>query len=307
MKVVVKLAMKPISEKVCQKVNKSISDASYWLSQLKHASNLPDLSKSDRQIVNEIKREGVAIRSLNDFCLPSTLVLQNASERIVQELKDLASINSTKIEYEQGFRHCIPLNPSRIAKEYPALYLWGLEERILNIVENCIGLPVAYHGVIARKEINDGRQIDTRLWHQDQDDRNIIRISIYLNDVGIDDGPFEYIPKSLTPSMRSFKDTNYVIDDAAMAKVISPSQWKACTGSAGTIIFAAAAKVFHHGRVPRSNRQRIAASYHYTSQQPMNRKLCKTFSFKSGIPFLDHSLTARQREALWEYQNLLPQ
>jgi hypothetical protein len=299
--------MKPILKKIQTKIAKTISGFNYRLDQLKYVRKLPNLSTADRQIVDEINREGVAVRSLNDLCFDSTLALQSASERLVQNLEKSAFVNPRTIEYETGFRHCIPVNPSQIAKEYPALYLWGLDDRILAIIEHCIGLPIAYHGVTVRKEINDGKQIGTRLWHQDQDDRNIIRISIYLNDVGIDDGPFEYIPKALTPSMRLFKDTNYVITDDAMASVIPPSQWKACTGSAGTIIFAAAAKVFHHGKVPRSNHQRIAASYHYTSRSPTNPELCKTFSFKSGLPFLDHAFTARQRQVLWEYQDLLPQ
>ncbi|MBD2025452.1 hypothetical protein [Leptolyngbya sp. FACHB-711] len=299
--------MKPILHKVQKKISETASDFSYRLEQVKYAQKLPALSPVDRQIVDEINHEGVAVRSLDDLCFSSTPSLQEASNRLIQNLGKSAFANPEEIEYEEGFRHCAPVNPSRIAKEYPALYLWGLDDRILNIVENCIGLPIAYHGVIARKEANDGKQVGTRLWHRDQDDRNIIRISIYLNDVGIEDSPFEYIPKSLTPSMRSFKASNYVIDDDAMAAAVSPCQWKACTGLAGTIIFAAAAQVFHHGKVPRSNRQRIAASYHYTSRQPTNPQLCKTFSFKSGIPFMDHPFTARQREVLWEYQNLLPQ
>jgi hypothetical protein len=299
--------MKPVLQKIRKKITKATSDFSYRLDQLHYAKKLPTLSATDRQIVDEINRDGVAVRSLNDLCLSSTPSLQKASEHLVQDLEKSAFINPENIEYKTGFRHCIPVNPSQVAKKYPALYLWGLDDRILAIIEHCIGLPIAYHGVTVRKEINDGKQIGTRLWHQDQDDRNIIRISIYLNDVGIDDGPFEYIPKALTPSMRLFKDTNYVITDDVMARVIPPSQWKACTGVAGTIVFAAAAKVFHHGKVPRSNRQRIAASYHYTSRQPTDPELCKTFSFKSGLPFLNHSFTARQRDVLWEYQDLLPQ
>ncbi|WP_088890257.1 hypothetical protein [Leptolyngbya ohadii] len=298
--------MKPVLQKVQQRIAKVTSDLSYRCNQLKHTPEVPALSPADRQIVEEIEREGVAVRSLNDLDGASTLFLQKTCISLVQELEQSALVDRQELEYASGFRHCVPVNPSRIASEYPAVYLWGLDNRILDIVENCIGLPVAYHGVIVRKEINDGRQISTRLWHQDQDDRNAIRITIYLNDVGIDDGPFEYIPKALTPSIRAFKDANYVISDEAMAKVISPSSWKACTGAAGTIIFSATAKVFHHGRVPRSNHRRIAASYHYTSRQPTNPELCKTFSFQPGIPYLDCSLTTRQREVLWEYQALLP-
>lgn len=293
-------------KKIENRITKARSGLSYRLEQMKYAAKRPALSETDRQIVQEINREGVAIRSIESIDLLSSQLFQQVSKSVVQELKNIPSIKPEETEYKVGFRHCIPINPTKIAKKYPALYLWGLNERILDIVENCIGLPVAYHGVIARKEINDGQQIGTRLWHQDQDDRNIIRITIYLNDVGINDGPFEYISKPLTPSIRAFKKTNYVISDEAMAKVVPPSKWKACTGPAGTIIFAAAAKVFHHGRVPSSGNERIAVSYHYTSRQPTQAELCKTFSFKTGIPCLTQRFSARQLAALWEYRELLP-
>ncbi len=293
-------------KKLESRITKARSGFIYRLEQMKYAAKRPALSETDRQIVQEINREGVAVRSLESIGLLSNQSFHQISKSVVQELKNAPLSKPEDTEYKVGFRHCTPINPTKIARHYPALYLWGLNDRILDIVENCIGLPVAYHGVIARKEINDGKQVGTRLWHQDQDDRNIIRITIYLNDVGIDDGPFEYISKPLTPSIRAFKKANYVISDEAMAKVVPPSKWKACTGSAGTIIFAAAAKVFHHGRVPCSSHERIAVSYHYTSQQPTQAELCKTFSFKAGIPFLTQRFNARQLAALWEYRELLP-
>lgn len=304
MKLALQSDFPPALQKVGKKFAKASSTLSYRLAQAKYAKQLPALSAIDREIVDEVNREGIAIRSLEDLGFASTSSLHKACHSLIEDLE--RPLGSEGMEYSMGFTHCVPAKPSRIAKEYPDLYLWGLDDRILNIIENCIGLPPAYHGVIARKEINDAKQVGSRLWHQDQEDRNIIRISIYLNDIGVDDGPFEYIPKALTPCPSAFKDTNYMASDAAMAKVVPPSQWKACTGSAGTVIFAATAKVFHHGKVPRSNVERIAVSYYYTSQNPTNEELCRTYSFQSGIPFLTHPLNERQRNALWEYKELLP-
>jgi hypothetical protein len=290
-------------EKIQKKVTKTASTLSYKLEQAKYARQLPTLSTVHRQIVEEINREGVAVRSLDELLVDSTPSLHGAFQHLMQDLKDAALLKPEETDYKTGFSHCVPANPTRIARAYPDLYMWGLDDRILDLIENCIGLPVAYHGVIARKEINDGQQVGSRRWHQDQEDRNIIRISIYLNDVGIEDGPFEYVPKPLTPSPRLF---NGMVTDEQMAKAVPPEQWKACTGAAGTVVLAATAKVFHHGKVPTSNRERIAVSYYYTSRQPTGADLCRTYSFRAGIPLLNQPLTQRQREALWEYQDLLP-
>jgi hypothetical protein len=291
-------------KKLQKKFAETTSDLSYKLEQLKYATQLPALSETDRQIVDEINHEGVAIRSIDQLSFPSTAALRESFKCLIADLKDKPLAKPEELEYKMGFDHCVPANPSRIAKAYPDLYLWGLDDRVLDIIENCIGMPVAYHGVIARKEINDGRQLGSRRWHKDAEDRNIIRISIYLNDVGEEDGPFEYVPRYVKlPHAAKSLD---MPSDEDMASIVPASEWKACTGTAGTVVFAATGKIFHHGKVPTSKQERIAISYYYTSRQPTGAELCRTFSFQTGIPFITQPLSQRQREALWEYQALLP-
>jgi hypothetical protein len=295
-------------KKVQNKFVQTTSELNYKLKQLKHTKHLPALEQSDRQIIDEINAEGVAIRSLEELQYPDTQALQRSFQSLIQDLEGTSSLlQPGEMDYKTGFTHCVPANPSRIARAYPDLYLWGMSERILDLVENYIGLPVAYHGVIARKEINDAKQVGSRRWHYDQEDRNIIRISIYLNDVGVEDGPFEYIPKPVTPSPRSVYRVSTMPTDEELETIVPRDQWKSCPGTAGTVVFAATAKVLHHGKVPTSTRERIAVSYYYTSRQPTGAELCRTFSFREGVPFITQPLSQRQRDCLWEYQELLPQ
>jgi hypothetical protein len=37
---------------------------------------------------------------------------------------------------------------------------------------------------------------ESQLWHRDAEDRRLIKVFIYLNDVGSQNGPFCYIPKT---------------------------------------------------------------------------------------------------------------
>ena len=224
---------------------------------------------------------------------------------IVEELNNPGRPKSkNRNEYPVDHCHCEPIYPSRVASAFPELFLWGLDENILDVVENALGVPLAYHGVIVRKETLDGRQHGTRLWHQDQEDHEVLRITIYLTDVVADhDGPFEYVPRTVGPTYKDFMSNPSAIDDSAMGAVVPPWMWKACFGSAGTVLFTGVGGIFHRGRVPRTGR--IAASYYYTSRAPKNPDWCKANSFQAGMSSLDVELTPRQRECLWEYEELL--
>ena len=67
---------------------------------------------------------------------------------------------------------------------------------LISLIENYLGLEVFYRGVQVRKDLNDGKNIETRLWHCDGEDSKIIKIIFYLEDVFENDGPFTYISKN---------------------------------------------------------------------------------------------------------------
>jgi hypothetical protein len=187
--------------------------------------------------------------------------------------------------------------------------LWGLEERLLNIVENYIGLPIAYHGVLFRQDIATDQPGTTQQWHRDGEDRRIVKVIIYLSDVGLNNGPFEYIPKLLTPSYQSFgriyrkilKSGFSGISDEEMRQIVPASSWKACLGSVGTVIFVDTRSVFHRGKPPRA--ERSALYYMYTSRNPKRPDMCKAnFDFdRDRLTVLVKTLPPSQRECIfWE-------
>ena len=82
-----------------------------------------------------------------------------------------------------------------------------VEKRLLNIIENYIGLTVAFQGVHLRKDLPNQNQFGTLLWHKNSEDRKMVKVIIYLTDVEEEHGPFEYIPVSLTsfPAFNSYQ------------------------------------------------------------------------------------------------------
>ena len=291
-----------VVRKVARKATEAASNATHRLRQLRHLGKLPELSPLGARIVKEVENEGVSVWPLDELAFDSNPGFRAAMDKA---LDDPNAFCRESIEYESGFEHCTPINPTRIARHYPNLFLWGLDEGLLDVVENCLGLPAAYHGVIVRKELVDDTIVATRLWHKDGEDRKVMRISVYLTDVlDAKSGPFEYVPRKRSPSYKDFEGVPRITDEH-MNKVVPASEWRTCTGPAGTVMFSAVSHVFHHGKLPET--ERVVASYYYTSRNPTNEWLSMRNSFQRGIPLIDAPLSSRQRDCLWKYQECLPE
>jgi hypothetical protein len=168
--------------------------------------------------------------------------------------------------------------------DLPEFYNWGNNQRLIDIIENYIGLPVAFHGVHLRKDFPNQHQFGTLLWHKDSEDRRMVKVIIYLNDVKRKHGPFEYIPLSLTslPNLNSLRinyqlnKSGYLgINDEQVRKIVPESAWKSCTGSAGTVLIADPRTTLHHGTI--RTEERLALFFVYTANPPKRPELCAQY------------------------------
>ncbi|MEH1828827.1 MAG: phytanoyl-CoA dioxygenase [Nostoc sp.] len=256
-----------------RKISTLSSDLEYYLARWKHSKNLPVLEGRDRKILNALKKDGVYITTLADLELNSSSELLKAS---YHQLSQMENANNDHLDEKWPQISTVT--------GLPEFYAWGMEKRLLNIIENYIGLPIAFHGVHLRKDFNNKHQFGTLLWHSDAEDRRIIKIFIYLNDVEEKTGPFEYIPRSLTP----FFSWNYIqlfyklwksgymgIDDEEVKPVIPKSAWKSCPGPAGTVIIVDTKNALHHGTVRTEDRS--ALFFCYTANPPERPDLCTQY------------------------------
>ena len=271
------------------------SELVYQTALNKHLVNLPVLSTSDRTLVETIKRDGVVITSLSALGIPSNPRFFQVAKKLMPEIPK--SISGQKNEF-------VVHATSQQLMEHPEIFLWGLEQRLLNIVENYLGLPVAYQGVFCRRDIAKEVAIKSRLWHIDMEDRKVLKIIVYLNDVNEDGGPFQYIPQSLTSTaVRSLKYRSGYIRDETMQQALSPSNWKSCTGLAGTVIIAATSSIFHRGKIPVAD-DRFAVFFDYTSRQPKH-PLYSTLSLnQENLLSLVNNLSKAQKNCVfWQQHN----
>lgn len=270
------------------------SELLYQTALNKHLVNLPVLSTSDRTLVETIKRDGVVITSLEALGIPSSPRFFQVAKKLMSEIPK--SISGQKNEF------VVHATPQQMM-EHPEIFLWGLEQRLLNIVENYLGLPVAYQGVFFRRDIANEVAIKSRLWHIDMEDRKVLKIIVYLNDVNDDTGPFQYIPQSLTSTaVRSLKYRSGYITDETMQQTISPSDWKSCTGLSGTVIIAATSSIFHRGKIPVTS-DRFAVFFDYTSRRP-KQLLYSTLSLpKQNLLSLVNNLSEPQKNCVFWQQH----
>ncbi|MBD2530214.1 phytanoyl-CoA dioxygenase [Nostoc flagelliforme FACHB-838] len=249
------------------------SDFEYYVARWKHSKNLPALEGRDRKILNALKKDGVYVTTLADLELNSSSELLKAA---YHQLSQTENPNNDHLDER--------LPQISTVTGLPEFYAWGIEKRLLNIVENYIGLPIAFHGVHLRKDFNSKHQFGTLLWHSDAEDRRIIKIFIYLNDVEEKTGPFEYIPRSLTPLFswkyfqlyyKLYKSGYMGIDDEQVKPVIPKSAWKSCPGPAGTVILVDTKNTLHHGTVRTEDRSALFLCY--TANPPERPDLCTQY------------------------------
>lgn len=297
---------------VVDKSKIALCELKYKAKVAQNAQNLPALSLEDSQIVDALNTEGVLITSLEKLALPSTPQLFAALDRVLPEIKSSFAVDSPGFTNSRN-TYIVRADYDKIAREYSDIFLWGLQERLLDLAENYIGLPVAFLGVDLKKDIayEAGRGIGSKRWHRDGEDCREFKIMVYLNDVFEDTISFDYIPRYLTPSLgkiiynsifhfKTFYKSIYT--DEQMKQLVPSSEWKSCHGPAGTVIFAGTDGIFHRGQLPKGAvKDRLSLQYTYTSRQPENPIFCKRHFSKQGLLLLENKLSRRQKECVFWY------
>jgi hypothetical protein len=261
-----------------------ISELKYRLALLNHRKKLPVLPQGDRLILDHLKRDGAYVISITDLALPSTEKLLKTAR---MQLAQIPKADHDDLAKKMPQIHTIT--------DLPEITAWGTEPRLLNLIENYIGLPITYHGVHLRKDFPSEHQFDTLLWHKDAEDRRIIKIFLYLEDVEEKHGPFEYIPKSLISIWNSYrinlqlKRSRYLgITDQIVEKIIPRSAWKSCPGVAGTVIIGDTRNILHHGTL--RIEERSALFFCYTATPPKRPELCTQY-WDSTFPHIKPQLS----------------
>jgi hypothetical protein len=271
-----------------QYANEIRNNLRYGVMRWRERKSLPVLTEHESEIVRDLIRTGVHVTTLETLCNTGVEAVMRSGGTIQARLsKALVAANDFTISANQ-----------KDLSEFPELLRWGLDERILSIIRTYIGLPIAYRGLTVRRDVVGGPQTETRMWHRDDEDNRIVKIIVYLNDVGDDGGPFEYIPHDQSPATWRIPDVSSSrVTDTEMERMVPKNRYRACTGSRGTVVIVDTCRVFHKGGVAAAQ-DRHTLFYCYNSQSPMNPQWCGPLfdhdSFVAACP----NLTPEQQDAV---------
>ena len=266
-----------------------------------HSLRLPRLAATDLPVLEALRREGAYIAPVESLGVPGTDAMLGACATLVDELRAPPARNGQNGHNGHGSdardAQNAPRLPGHRLMDFPEIYLWGLDERLLDLVENYIGLPIRYHGADIRREIADGRFNDVRQWHIDAEDWRMFKIILYLNDVVAGGGPFQYIPRATTvdTARRLGYGSGFVTDDT-MATVLPRDRWVECIAKAHSAVIADTCKVFHRAQPPRGS-ERYSVTFSWTSNVAV-KSYPSTLMTDATHALVTTRLNARQRSCL---------
>ena len=213
---------------------------------LEHAPHLKPLPWPQQQLVRTVARSGVVLCDLDALGLSGTSQLKASATRLVAKLRQTSERSSWDDLTE------------------PDVWRWGLREDVLDLVESYLGLPPRYVGAEVRRERADGQHYNTREWHRDAEDHRVLKILIWLEDVGPGDGAFEWVPSLLTDDVTT--ELRYV-SGGRTGQELARFPKLAAEGPRWTAVVADTRKVFHRAGIPHG-RDRYSLTFAWTSRHP---------------------------------------
>jgi hypothetical protein len=255
------------------------------------------LGDHEAAIVAGLERDGVFVTHVDALALGDA-----GGEAIMHEARRVADRLAERVAAMDGrLPDMITTEPGDLVT-HPALYRWGLDPALLRIAGAYLGLPVGYDGALLFHTPVDRAEVGTRMWHLDREDRRVIKLALYLNDVDEHGGPFQSFGREIVRDAGGYAYP--ALDSAGLADRFGAGEYSAhvttCVGPAGTLVFADTARFYHRGK-PATGRTRSAVYFTYFAQRPRHPFYCdRTGLSRRQIATLVAGLSDEQRAAaLW--------
>ena len=227
-------------------------------------------------VVAELRREGIAIRSWRDVLLTGQQIVpavEASANRLWAEasaaLRDDGRPADPANPYA-GKEYKARLLPDELPVDSPFVQL-ALDPCLIEVASRYLGMQAALLAVeLWWDRPTTAPAKETQLWHQDGDDLMNVKAFMYLNDVDADTGPFCFIPRTQPGGLRHAvaveRNAQGRSTDEQMARAIPASEWRVCTGAAGTVIVCDTCG-YHKGLKP-TCRDRLMLMVQYASGTP---------------------------------------
>lgn len=266
-----------------------------WLEYQQIQKSLNDIQ---RQLLADLKRNGIVVTSVRDLLGTTTLFeeLDAAAWSYEASLADEIQRNRLKINTPtpgRGKSYVFTLlGPIPTLDANDIFVRFALQPELLSIVNGYYGMltKLRYYNVWHNFPTNEEPR-EAQLWHRDPEDRAILKIFVYLTDVDEGKGPLCYVPGThafgavkIKPGSRLFKEGRSMVrrtDDDQMNAVVPKEQWIAGLGPKGTVVFVDT-RGYHKGGFVRDG-ERILYTCMFASQAATSPEL-----FRRQYPIPSH-------------------
>jgi hypothetical protein len=175
----------------------------------------------------------------------------------------------------------------------------GLNPRLLDIANTYLGMwaKLEYVDLWYTPPAGQGERRSSQRWHRDFNDRHLLKAFLYLVDVDVDAGPFEYVPRTAPGNELDHMwpwrplGENYPPDDEFAEKVADRAV--SFTAPKGTLIFCNTCG-FHRGGFA-TGKARVLATVTYSSPASLASLTERNFSVRADS---SNGLGPQQRYAL---------
>jgi hypothetical protein len=256
----------------------------------------PVLTSIQRHLVEQLQTQGVAavdatelfgnsnaLRELikigEDFATAANKFQEDVPNPVCRVGNSEVSLSHNQMRFERA-RTTKARGDDYLLKLYPEgpmvdisnpLLQFALSPEILNSVNCYLGLwsKLIYFDMWRTLTETADRRIGSQNWHRDRDDRNTVKVYLYLSQVDSTTGPLQYVPGStvggkyqhLWPWRAS--DPFPYPKRGDLEELVPASEWITCMGGPGTIIFCDTSGL-HRGGVS-STHPRLTATWTFVT------------------------------------------
>lgn len=233
------------------------------------------LNSKEAAILNQLEENGYYLGTKDDLKEMKINSEWTGKSKLIRDLLDKEH-DGTHLNLNKKGSINIMLNqiPNNLMQ---SLYSFALSESFIKIIENYLKLNLSFRGVAIKKDLVDGREIETRKWHIDGEDNRIIKIIFYLKNVDENGGPFTCISKKFTINNKIKKDSDGRIDNQIINNRFSQDQIIKFLGDIENFIMVDTCSVLHKGELPIKD-NRYIIFFCYNSQIPTQPKFCKNLN-----------------------------
>ncbi len=234
----------------------------------------------ERPLVEELRATGLARTTI------STLLPDIDWERLQAEARGWLETPAVR-EREQAYRTSVERNEEHGKKDY-LVRMFGvagdavvdagspwlsffLHDRLLAVVNGYLGVFSKLNAIDVWDTVpvvHEGADSGSQRWHRDPEDSRLVKVFLYLSDVGADAGAMQYVVHSrrgdrygrLWP--QKFPTGNYP-PPGALERIVDAKDRIDCSGPAGTLLFVDTCG-FHRGGRATTARRVLTTSVHVT-------------------------------------------